>query len=70
MQICTLYSKVNKHKDAALHANEAIMIAHYLIHDAESLCSYFTKELIQNKTLEEVSLMENFGLSLQEKTAV
>ena len=70
MQICALYSQVHKHKDAALHANQAIMIAHYLIHDTESLCSYFTKELIQKKPLEEVSLISNFGFSLLEKTAV
>ena len=46
------------------------MISHFLVHDTESLCSYFTKELIQKKPLEEVSLISNFGFSLLEKTAV
>ena len=46
MQICALYSQTHKHKEAALHSNQSIMISHYLIHDTESLCSYFTKELI------------------------
>ena len=46
------------------------MISHFLIHDTESLCSYFTKELIQKKPLEEVSLISNFQFSLLEKTAV
>jgi hypothetical protein len=46
------------------------MISHYLVHDTENLCSYFTKELIQKKPLEEVSLISNFSFSLLEKTAV
>lgn len=70
MQICALYSQVHKHRDAALHANQAIMISHFLIHDTENLCSYFTKELIQKKPLEEVSLISNFNFSLLEKTSV
>lgn len=70
MQVCALLSQVHKHKDAALHANQAIQIAHFLVHDTESLCSYFTKELIQKKPLEEVSLISNFSFSLLEKTAV
>jgi hypothetical protein len=53
-----------------LHSNEAIKISHFLIHDAENLCSYFTKELIQKKPLEEVSIISNYGFSLMEKTAV
>lgn len=46
------------------------MIAHFLIHDTENICSYFTKELIQKKPLEEVSLINNYQFSLLEKTAV
>ena len=46
MQVCALYSQVHKHIDASRHANEAIQISHYLIHDCESICAYFTKELI------------------------
>ena len=41
-----------------------------MIHDSESLCSYFTKELIQKKPLEEVSIISNYMFSLLEKTAV
>ena len=70
MQICALLSQVHKHKEAALHANQAIKIAHFLVHDSESLCSYYTKELIQKKPLEDVSLISNFNFSLLEKTAV
>ena len=70
MQIYALLSQVYKHKEAALHANQAIKISHFLIHDCESLCSYYTKELIQKKPLEEVSLISNFNFSLLEKTAV
>jgi hypothetical protein len=70
MQICALLSQVHKHKEAAMHANQAIMISHFLVHDTESLCSSFTKELIQKKPLEEVSLISNFSFSLLEKTAV
>jgi hypothetical protein len=40
------------------------------VHDSESLCSFFTKELLQKKPLEEVSIIQNFGFSLLEKTAV
>jgi hypothetical protein len=46
MQVCALYSQIHKHRDAAHHANEAITIAHWLIHDAENMCTYYTKELI------------------------
>ena len=53
-----------------MHANQAIEISHFLIHDSEALCSYYTKELIQKKPLEEVSLISNFNFSLLEKTAV
>ena len=70
MQICALLSQVHKHKDAAMHANQAIIISHFLIHDTENLCSYFTKELREKKPLEEVSLISNFNFSLLEKTAV
>jgi hypothetical protein len=41
-----------------------------LIHDAESLCSFFTKELIQKKPLAEVSIIGNLHFSLMQKTAV
>ena len=70
MQICALLSQVHKHREAAIHANEAVKIAHFLIHDSESLCSFYTKELIQKKPLEEVSIISNFSFSLLEKTSV
>ena len=70
MQICALFSQVHKHKDAAEHANEAIQIAHFLIHDAESLSSFYTKQLILNKPLAEVSIIGNLQYSLMQKTAV
>ena len=70
MQVCALYSQVHKHKDAALHANQAIKISHFLVHDTESLCSYYTRELIQKKPIEEVSLIHNHAFGLLEKTAV
>ena len=36
MQICALYSQTHKHREAALHANEAICLSHFFIHDAEN----------------------------------
>ena len=70
MQICALFSQVHKHKEAALHANEAVVISHFLIHDAEAMCAYYTKELIQKKPLSEVSIIGNLQFSLLQKTAV
>lgn len=70
MQVCALYSQVHKHIDASRHANEAIQISHFLIHDCESICAYFTKELIQKKPLAEVSIISNIQHSLLQKTAV
>ena len=70
MQICALFSQIHKHRDAAFHANEAIMISHYLIHDSENMCAYYTKELIQNKPLAEVSIIGNVHFGLIQKTAV
>lgn len=70
MQICALLSQIHKHRDAALHANQAIKAAHFLIHDCENLACFFTKELLQSKPLEEVSIIQNFGFSLIEKTSV
>jgi len=70
MQICALLSQVHKHRDASVHANTAIQIAHFLVHDSENLCAYFTKELTQKKPLEEVSIIGNVHHSLLEKTAV
>ena len=64
MQVCALFSQIHKHREAAFHANESVQISHFLIHDAENLCTYFTKELIQNKPLAEVSIIGNthYGL--------
>jgi hypothetical protein len=59
MQVCALYSQIHKHREAAHHANEAITISHWLIHDAENMCTYYTKELIQQKPLAEVSIIGN-----------
>jgi hypothetical protein len=70
MQICALFSQVHQHKEAAVHANEAVVISHYLIHDAESMCAYYTKELLQKKPLSEVSIIGNLQFSLLQKTAV
>ena len=70
MQICALFSQVHKHKEAAMHANQAIKISHFLVHDSEALCSYYTRELIQRKPIEEVSLIHNYQYGLLEKTAV
>lgn len=70
MQVCALYSQIHKHRDAAHHANEALSLSHYLIHDAENLCTYYTKQLIQNKPLAEVSIIGNLQYGLIQKTAV
>jgi hypothetical protein len=70
MQICALLSQVHKHRDASVHANAAIQISHFLVHDSENLCAYFTKELTQKKPLDEVSIIGNVTHSLLEKTAV
>jgi len=70
MQVCALLSQIHKHREASVHANIAIQISHYLIHDAENLCAYFTKELTQKKPLDEVSIIGNLAHSLLEKTAV
>jgi len=64
MQICALFSQVHKHREAAFHANNAIQISHFLIHDAENMCAYLTKELIQQKPLAEVSIIGNIQYSL------
>jgi hypothetical protein len=39
MQICALYSQLHRHSDACLHANEAVMLAHWLIKDGEKYCA-------------------------------
>jgi hypothetical protein len=70
MQICALYSQLHKHKDAAYQANEAIQISHFLIKDSESICNYYTKQLIKSKPLAEVSIIGNQHFSLMQKTAV
>lgn len=59
MQICALFSQVHKHREAAHHASTAVQISHFLIHDAENMCAFFTKELIQQKPLSEVSIIGN-----------
>ena len=64
MQICALYSQTHKHREAALHANEAICLSHFLIHDAENQCAHLTKELIQDKPLSEVSIIGELKHSL------
>ena len=46
------------------------MISHFLIHDAENMCAHFTKELIQQKPLSEVSIIGNLQFGLLQKTAV
>lgn len=53
-----------------MHANEAVLIAHYLIHDAEAMCAYYTKELLQKKPISQVSIIGNLQFSLLQKTSV
>ena len=65
MQVCALFSQIHKHREAAHHANEAIIISHFLIHDAENMCAHYTKE-----PLAEVSIIGNLGFGLLQKTAV
>jgi hypothetical protein len=40
------------------------------MHDAENMCAHFTKELIQQKPLAEVSIIGNLQFGLLQKTAV
>ena len=61
---------MHKHIDASEHANYAIQISHFLLHDCESVCAFYTKELIQKKPLSEVSIIGNFQYGLLQKTAV
>lgn len=70
MQICALLSQVHKHKEAVVHAREGIKIAHFLIKDLERMSLFYTKELLQRKPLEEISIINNFKFSLLEKTSV
>lgn len=70
MQICALYSQTHKHKEAAVHADQAIELAHYLIHDSENMCATIVKELIGEKSINEVSIIGELKHSLLQKTAV
>lgn len=70
MQICALLSQVHKHKEAVVHAKEGIKIAHFLVKDLDSMCQFYTQELLQKKPLEEISIISNFKFSLLEKTSV
>ena len=55
-QICALFSQVQEYKEAAVHANEAIQISHFFIHDAESLCSFFLQKSLFRKNSWQKSL--------------
>jgi len=70
MQICALLSQVHKHKEAVIHAKEAVKISHFLIKDAINMTQFYTNELLQDKPLEEISIINNVGFSLLEKTSV
>ena len=70
MQICALLSQIHKHKEAVYHAREGVKIAHFLINDLDKMISYYNGELLHEKPLEEISIINNTGFSLLEKTSV
>ena len=70
MQICALLSQIHKHKEAVIHAREAVKIAHFLVRDALNMTEYYSKELLGDKPLEDISIINNTKYSLLEKTSV
>ena len=44
--------------------------AHFLIHDAENMCAFYTKQLLNNKPISEVSIIDNLEFSILQKTSV
>jgi hypothetical protein len=61
---------VHKHKEAVIHAKEAVKISHFLMKDIQGMASYYTDELLQKRPLEEISIINNTKFSLLEKTSV
>ena len=44
MQICALLSQLHKHKEALVHAEQAIKLSHYLIKDIDRLLDYYKEQ--------------------------
>ena len=46
------------------------MISHFLISDCENMAAYYSQEILQGKSIEEISIFTNNKYSLLEKTSI